>query len=1284
MDMRLEKTGPVRIGFDIGGTFTDFVLDGADAGSVRLHKNLTSYPNPSDAALEGLTELLRKAELDFADVDEILHGTTLVTNALVERKGARLGLLTTAGFRDTIEAGREQRYDIYDLFLTFPEPIVSRQFRLEIDERLDRDGNVVVPAGDDQIRRQLGRLRAAGVEAVAVCFLHSYRNPAHEKRVGEIARAEFPELFVSLSSEVVAEMWEYQRMVTTCANAYVMPLIDRHLVSLDRELRARGFRGELRMMHSAGGLMTVEAARSNPVRLLESGPAGGGLASAMFGGKCDRGDLISFDMGGTTAKACLIENGEVAIATELEAARVNRFTKGSGLPIRTPVIDLIEIGAGGGSIAEVDRVGLLKVGPRSAGSVPGPACYGKGGTEPTVTDANLLLGYYDPTFFLGGRMPIDIDAARRAIEGLADALGLSAEEAAAGIHDLVVENMAAAARVHIVEKGKDPRSFAMIAFGGAGPAHAVDVARVLGVREVIVPPASGAASALGFLAAAPSFETVRSLRVEVRPETDFAEANAILRDLQAASAEQVAALGVPSGEITATRFADMRLVGQMHEVTVELPAGPLGPAMLSELVARFEADYTRQFSAMPEGVRPEITNLRVRCSARVPDLEARPHVDRETGEARKGTRRAWFGEGYVETTVYDRYALVPGDTISGPAIIEETESTTIVPPRCTVGIDQDLSLRIEVAVDTSKDLGLGDDPGEEAIVARLESDPVTLEIMWSRLVSVTEEMWHTVCRTAFSLVISEAQDFACDLLDLNGDTLAHSPRAMPVFNLTLPRAVKALLEAYPVETLQPGDVLITNDPWLCAGHLFDIAVVTPIFHKGRVVALSGTVGNVNDIGGTRDWLSAREVYEEGFQIPPMKLYEAGRPNRTLFSLLEKNVRTADQVLGDLAALVAANEIGAQRLTSFMADYVLDDIGPLARLIQRKSETAMRRAIAALPDGVYRSESWNNPFGTPMRLPVALEVAGDEIRVDFEGAPPQLAKGGINCTLSYTAAHGAYPIKCMLTPEVRSNAGCYRPISIDAPEGSILNARYPASVNLRTRTGWYIAPAIFSALAPAAPERVLAPTGLPFTSNIYGDTADGGTYADVLFAGGGQGASARGDGKSGLLWPTSASNTSIELFESRVPILVLEKSFIADSGGPGRHRGGLGQRMRFRRLDRSGGPMLSTLYPEGVTNPAGGLFGGGACIPASARIHSLDGAVLRDCETGALVEIETDEEIVDVVVAGGAGYGDPSERSPEMIEADLEAGLVTPKGAERDYGYRAEPGAESRTAEAASR
>jgi len=528
-------------------------------------------------------------------------------------------------------------------------------------------------------------------------------------------------------------------------------------------------------------------------------------------------------------------------------------------------------------------------------------------------------------------------------------------------------------------------------------------------------------------------------------------------------------------------------------------------------------------------------------------------------------------------------------------------------------------------------------------------------------------MWLTVCRTAFSLVISEAQDFACELLDKDGETLAHSPRAMPVFNLTLPRAVKALLERYPSDTLKPGDVLATNDPWLCAGHLFDIAIVTPAFVNGRLVGLMGTVGHVSDIGGTKDSLKAREIYEEGFQIPPMKLFEEGRPNETLFRLLKQNVRNGEQVLGDVHSFVAANAIGAERLTAFMADYGIEDLGALAEVIQGLSEKAMRDAIRALPDGTYASTISNNPLGTPMTYPVKLTIAGDTIDIDFDGAPPQMPQGGFNCTLNYTAAHATYPLKCMLTPGIRGNAGCYRPFSVSAPEGSVLNCAYPAAVNIRTRTGWYLAPNIFRAMAKAAPEQVQAHTGLAVAANVYGKDASGTFYSDMLFCGGGQGGSARGDGHSALLWPTSAANTSIELMESRVPVIVTEKSYLPDSGGAGRHRGGLGQVVRFRKRDDDGETMLVSVYPEGVNNPIPGLFGGAPGGGARGRVLDPKGNELRDCGTGELVELRSANEQIELVLAGGSGFGAASERASNSIGRDIALGLVTEECARRDYG-----------------
>jgi 5-oxoprolinase (ATP-hydrolysing)/N-methylhydantoinase A len=1258
-----------RLGFDIGGTFTDFVLLDGKSGEIRLHKCLTTPDDPSAGALLGLEELLAAADLTLGEIGHLIHGTTLVANALIERRGARVGLLTTEGFRDVLEMGTEQRYDIHDLFLEFPKPLVPRHLRRQVVERLNRDGDVVIPLDLEQAGREIQNLIDGGVEAIAVSFLHSYKNPAHEDALGALIAARFPDIPVSLSSAVQPELREFDRTSTTVANAYVQPLMGRYVGRLMEAIEAQGFGGQFHLMQSSGGLAAPAVAVSFPVRFLESGPAGGGMATAFFGGQVDQQDVISFDMGGTTAKACLIQDGRADVAPMMEAARVHRFKKGSGLPIKAPVIDMIEIGAGGGSIARVDNLGLLKVGPGSAGADPGPACYGHGGTEPTVTDANLALGYLDPDFFLGGRMALDGARATAAIGAIGEPLGLTAVEAAWGIYEIVCENMASAARVHIVEKGHDPRRYAMVAMGGAGPAHAARVARKLGVGELIVPPASGAASALGFLVAPISFEHTRSLPCLIE-EMDFGAVNDLLGEMEAEGRQMLSEAGVDPKDITVARSADMRLFGQMHEIKVPLPSAPLDEINVADLTGAFAEVYTRLYTHLYEGSRIQALHWRVLCSGPTPKVDMTRQAGTDaSGRDRKSSRLAYFPEAgdFVDVPVYDRYALQPGQDIAGPAIVEERESTTIVPPGDRLSVDEHLNLRLTIGQTSALETVVPEGMAMEEAVARIENDPVGLEIMWSRLINVAEECWYTVIRTAFSLIIGEAQDFACEVLDARGKQIAHSPRAMPVFNLTLPMAVNAMLRRYPAEELKPGDVMITNDPWLCAGHLFDIAIAAPVFRHDRVVAIIGIVGHVADIGGTKDSLNAQEIYEEGIQIPPMKLYREGRVSEDVIDLIRENVRDSDQVIGDIHALVSASRTGAERLLRFMEEYGMHDLEALATVVQGRAEVAMRDAIRRLPDGVYDSEIWNDGLGTPQRYPVDIMVKGDELEVDFAGAPPQSPRGGSNCTLSYTQAHATYPLKCMLTPEVPGNAGCYRPLTVRAPEGSILNCDKPMAVNTRIRTGWYIAPNLFMALAEAMPDRVQSFTGLPSSELFYGTDAEGRTYNDHLFQGGGQGASLHGDGKSGLLWPTSAGNTSVELFETRAPILVLEKAYLSDSGGPGRQRGGLGQAIRARRLFDDDRPTQVGLYPNGVAVATNGLFGGKPGAAARAAVRTDHAAQVSDLGIGALATLKSPNDVAELDMAGGSGYGDPLVRPLEAVQSDLDDGYVTSEGARRDYG-----------------
>ncbi len=711
----------MRLGIDIGGTFTDLVLLDEATGAVRFGKTLTTHGDPTDGIVEGMREVLAEAGVEASDVTNVVHGTTLVTNAVIERKGARTGLITTAGFRDVLELGRELRYDIYDLDIVMPAPLVPRDLRAGVTERVDAGGAVRTPLDEAELARVADDLVARGVESLAVVFLHSYANPAHERRAAEVLRARHPDLYVSLSCDVMPEIREFERTSATAMNATVQPVADRYLARLDDRLRAEGFGGVLHIVVSSGRLTTVEGARRRPVQLLESGPAGGTMAAAFFGrdlasggtpggdgaaGRDAAGDLLAFDMGGTTAKASLVVGGAPEITTEFEAAHVKRFKKGSGLPVRIPVIDMIEIGAGGGSVASVNALGLLQVGPESAGSEPGPACYGRGGGRPTVTDADLVLGYLDPGYFLGGAMTLDVEAAREALrEHVAEPLGLSVEDAALGVHRVVNESMASAARTHTLARGHDPRRFTMVAFGGAGPVHAFQVARRLGVTRLLVPVGAGCASALGFLVSPVATERTRSFVSEIAG-ADWTHINGFLASMEAEGRGFLDASGVADG--TALRTAEMRYRGQGHEVAVALPDGVLGADTLPDIGARFRATYERRFGRGIDDVPLESVTWRVVVSGPTPEVQARQRADATAPPAASGTTRpVRFPEhdGPVDCLIVSRYALRPGDTLEGPAIIEERESTFVVGPDAHVTVTPQGHLLVTLDVATQHDTG---------------------------------------------------------------------------------------------------------------------------------------------------------------------------------------------------------------------------------------------------------------------------------------------------------------------------------------------------------------------------------------------------------------------------------------------------------------------------------------------------------------------------------------------------------------------------------------------------
>jgi N-methylhydantoinase A len=670
-----------RIGVDIGGTFTDFALYDARGSRMSVHKRLTTPHDPSQAVTEGIAALLKADSVAIGDVTEIVHGTTLVTNAVIERSGAVTGMLATAGFSDILDMGFERRYDLFDLRVTYATPLVPRRLRLEVPERVRFDGSVELALDEAAVRIAAKRFQELDVAAVAVCFLHSYANPSHELRATQILREAAPGLFVSASADVFPNMREFERWTTTAVNAFTQPMFDRYLERLETGLAGQGFRGRLYIMSSSGGTLTADTARRYPVRALESGPAAGALMSAYHGRSLNLPNLLSFDMGGTTAKGAIVRGGTPIKRYSMEVARVHEFRQGSGLPIRIPVIDMIEIGAGGGSIADIDDRGLLRVGPRSAGADPGPVCYGRGGTKPTLTDANLVLGYLDAGFFLGGAMALDRSAAETAIrDSVAKPLGLETLRTAWGIHDIVSEDVARAFRIHASERGFDYRSGSMVAFGGSGPLHAMAIARKLKIPRVVFPVGAGVMSALGLLISPLAFELARSRRIHVA-DIDAADFATTFLALERDAKSYLLSAGVPEADIHLKRRLDMRYQGQGHEIEVTLPdateAGRLF-SQLDELFGRaYQAAYTLRLNEPAE-----IVTWKVEAAGPAPNLGSGYTLSgpADTGAARKGARLAYDPDSarLIEWPVYDRYALAPGATLTGPALIEERESTCVI------------------------------------------------------------------------------------------------------------------------------------------------------------------------------------------------------------------------------------------------------------------------------------------------------------------------------------------------------------------------------------------------------------------------------------------------------------------------------------------------------------------------------------------------------------------------------------------------------------------------------
>ena len=1241
---------PLRIGADVGGTFTDVVLEREDGRFVSTKVLTTS--RPEEGVLAAVTELAAGNGVDLADVTQIIHGTTLATNALIQRTGASTALVTTAGFRDVIETRTESRFEQYDLNIVLPSPLIQRKDRFVVGERLNARGEVLVPFDEAGARAVVTELVDGGYESVAVGFMHSYRNGDHERRFRDLLLEASPGIATSLSCEVSPRMREYERFNTTCANAYVQPLMASYVRRLESELRRLGAACPLHLIHSGGGLLSVDVAAAFPVRLVESGPAGGAVFAADLAARHGRNHICSFDMGGTTAKIALIEDHVPRTASTFEVAREARFKKGSGMPISIPVIEMLEIGAGGGSIASVDALGQIRVGPRSAGSEPGPAAYDLGGDNPTVTDADVCLGRLHPDTFGAKDISLSPRLAAGAMETVATPLGLDTVTAAVGVTEVVDENMANAARVHAVEHGKDLSGFSMVAFGGGAPVHATRLMDKLGLDEVLVPTGAGVGSAIGFLLAPFSYEASRSLYTTVE-DFDGEAVNTTLSQLTA-EAEAFVRRGTDAKVIT-QRQASMRYRGQGWEIPVELPPGRVTAQALGDA---FTTAYEVHFGRAIEDLTIEAVSWSVRvASEQVPPQLAPPVTGGAavTAGAHRPIHDPATGES-LEAGIVERGALVAGERVQGPALITEEQTTTVLGPHhsAVVAADGTLVIRAETtseaqtrrgestATDQAATAGSGGDPGE-----------VQLQVMWNRLISIVEEQARTLVRTAFATSVREAGDLSAGVFDRQGRMITQAVTGTPGHVNTMAAAVGHFIADIGPETISPGDVYITNDPWKGTGHLHDFTVTTPVFVGSDLIGFFASTAHVVDVGG-RGWgPDAREVYEEGLRIPIMRWADRGRLNRDLVNIVRHNVRAADYVIGDLHGLAACNEIGRRRLLAMFDEFGIADLTEVAGFVFDRTRQATLEALAAVPPGTYRNEMRVDGYGDPVDLAVTLTVTSEGMHADFAGTSP-ISPLGINVPITYAQAYFTYGMLVALAPELPNNHASLFPFTVSAPPGVILNATEPAPIAVRHVIGHFVTDLCLGALSEALPEVVPAEgSGAIWNFQASARTADPATPlppAEILmFNSGGTGARPTLDGLTATAFPSGVMTMSAEATEQVGPIVIWRKEIRPGSGGAGRQRGGLGQVMEI-------GPTDGYLFEfsamfDRVDNPARGRAGGADGFPG--RVYLDDGTPFA---TKGRHTVPAGRRLI-LELPGGGGFGDPAERDPAAVANDRLQGYV---------------------------
>ncbi|MEM7339438.1 MAG: hydantoinase B/oxoprolinase family protein [Actinomycetota bacterium] len=1286
---------PWRIGVDVGGTFTDLVL--ADDRGLTWVAKVPSVPqDPSRgvrAALDRLAHdlgLAIEAVLDGCSV--FVHGSTVATNTMLEGKGATVGLITTQGFRDQLEIRRGLREDQWNHREPYAPVLVPRYRRLGVRGRITADGEELEPLVEADVDEAVAAFEAEGVEAVAIALMNSFVNDAHEQQAEAAVRGRWEGTWVTRSAYVSPMMGEYERTSTAVVNAALAPRIVAYLEALDTELASLGLRRPLLMVQSNGGAASVATVGPRPVNLLLSGPAAavGALnryrsaVDAAGGDPADTGNLISMEIGGTSCDVMLMSNGSVATRDDLQIA---------GYHVSTPAIDIHTIGAGGGTIAGVDSAGLLFVGPDGAGADPGPACYGLGGTEPTVTDAQLVLGRLRPGTYAGGTLTLDIGAAREAIRTrVADPLGISVEEAAAGIIALLEQNLLAAVEFISIERGHAPRRFTLVAAGGAGPMHGESVAKGLGCGRVYIPRAAGALCAVGMLHA----DVRQDFQRFVRGSLDEIDPDQVARALADLEAEAEAALrgeGMDDAAVTLRRELDLHHPGQLWSIRVEVPPSdtPLDPLAVR---ATFEAEYARLYGHVQDDGTIMIASARVIATASMGALADPTAASVTVAPVPIETRKVWHGDdGWLDTPVFAGSDLRTGMSVIGPALVEEMTTTVLAGPGADLSVDTTGNFVLAPPAHAgTTDAPTGDVTGtadEHATAGpAAELDPVLLALMQNRLDQITRHMGWVMTRTARSTIFSQSHDFSCFVTDPAGTLIANAD-GIPIHTGGGGFAVRAILDRF-AGRIHREDVFLLSDPYVAGGnHLPDWVIGRPIFvppepgaeiepddpHEGwRLAGFCCNRAHQSDIGGGLAGTynpEATEIWQEGIRLPVMKLYDRGTVRDDLWELLLINCRTPELLDGDLLAMVGSTRIGGERVAALAAELGLDAYFTHLDGVLDHAERRLREAIAALPDGTYHGAdlSDNDCFeATDTWIRVDVTVDGDEMTLDFSGSDPQML-GFKNSSLANTYSAAYLAISAFFDPSIPRNEGTYRPCRIIAPEGTVVNARPPAPMTMNTVfVAHEIVHAVWKALAQADPSRALAGWSKTMHGHVAGQL-DGRTFVMYHWhAMGTPGATPERDGFNQMGHLISLGGLDIanlEFHEQNFPVRYRQWEFRTDAAGPGRRRGGSGVLYDADVL----APAAWSFRAEGLDTPSGyGVQGGGDgeagvewIEPANADV---DGPRFVPPKYG-VQRLGPTRMIAHT--PGGGGWGDPFEREPELVLRDVRDGIVSVDSARRHYG-----------------